>query len=145
GSRNRRLVGEGVDALAKQLGFRTVDGFAERVVYREFFPRGLTALDNLNEDTLGLRPNSSHLTARDEVKILIDALRLPIDERGKRRAAARAEWIAATGKPLATSDPLADRIRCAALPLNSLYRSNANSRRRGRPPAFALGGQKIAS
>ncbi|HEV2625747.1 MAG TPA: division plane positioning ATPase MipZ, partial [Xanthobacteraceae bacterium] len=108
GSRNRRLVGEGVDALAKQLGFRTVDGFAERVVYREFFPRGLTALDDLNEDTLGLRPNSSHLTARDEVKVLIDALRLPIDERGKRRAAARAEWIAATGKPLDTYDLLAD-------------------------------------
>src|SRR6201987_3331024 len=59
GSRNRRLVGEGVDGLAKQLGFRTVDGFAERVVYREFFPRGLTALDDLNEDTLGLRPTSS--------------------------------------------------------------------------------------
>ncbi|HEV2626436.1 MAG TPA: division plane positioning ATPase MipZ, partial [Xanthobacteraceae bacterium] len=108
GSRNRRLVGEGVDALSKQLGFRTVNGFAERVVYREFFPRGLTALDDLNEDTLGLRPNSSHLTARDEVKVLIDALRLPIDERGKRRAAARAEWVAATGKPLDTYDLLAD-------------------------------------
>jgi chromosome partitioning protein len=108
GSRNRRLVGEGVDALSKQLGFRTVDGFAERVVYREFFPRGLTALDDLNEDTLGLRPNSSHLTARDEVRVLIDALRLPIDERGKRRAAARAEWIAAAEKPLDTYDLLAD-------------------------------------
>ncbi|MGA7790675.1 MAG: division plane positioning ATPase MipZ, partial [Xanthobacteraceae bacterium] len=41
GSRNRRLVGEGVEGLAKQLGFRPIDGFAERVVYREFFPRGL--------------------------------------------------------------------------------------------------------
>jgi chromosome partitioning protein len=108
GSRNKRLVGEGVDGLAKQLGFRAIDGFAERVVYREFFPRGLTALDHLNEDTLGLRPNTSHATARDEVKILIDALRLPIDERGKRRAAARAEWIAAAGKPLETHDLLAD-------------------------------------
>jgi chromosome partitioning protein len=108
GSRNRRLVGEGVDSLAKQLGFRTVDGFAERVVYREFFPRGLTALDDLNEDTLGLRPTSSHVTARDEIKILIDSLRLPIDERGKRRAAARAEWIAAAAKPLDTHDLLAD-------------------------------------
>jgi len=108
GSRNRRLVGEGVDGLAKQLGFRTVDGFAERVVYREFFPRGLTALDDLNEDTLGLRPTSSHVTARDEVKILIDSLRLPIDERGKRRAAARAEWIAAAAKPLDSYDLLAD-------------------------------------
>src|SRR6202034_1157594 len=47
GSRNRRLVGEGVHELAKQLGFRSADGFAERVVYREFFPRGLTALDEI--------------------------------------------------------------------------------------------------
>ncbi|MFZ0609835.1 MAG: division plane positioning ATPase MipZ [Xanthobacteraceae bacterium] len=108
GSRNGRLVGQGVDGLAKQLGFRAIDGFAERVVYREFFPRGLTALDDLNEDTLGLRPNTSHVTARDEVKALIDALRLPIDERGRRRAAARAEWIAAAGKPLETHDLLAD-------------------------------------
>ncbi len=108
GSRNRRLVGEGVEGLAKQLGFRAIDGFAERVVYREFFPRGLTALDDMTEDTLGTRPSTSHVTARDEVKMLIDALRLPIDERGKRRAAARAEWIAAAGKPLETHDLLAD-------------------------------------
>ncbi len=108
GSRNRRLVGEGVDALARQLGFRAIDGFAERVVYREFFPRGLTALDDINEDTLGQRPSASHVTARDEVKMLIDALKLPIDERGRRRAAARAEWIAAAGKPLEIHDLLAD-------------------------------------
>ncbi len=108
GSRNKRLVGQGVDELGKQLGFRAVDGFAERVVYREFFPRGLTALDELNEDTLGSRPNLSHVTARDEVKNLIQTLKLPIDERGKRRAAARAEWIAAAEKPLETYDLLAD-------------------------------------
>ena len=107
-SRNKRLVGEGVEGLAKQLGFRAIDGFAERVVYREFFPRGLTALDDLTEDTLGARPSTSHATARDEVKLLIEALRLPIDERGKRRAAARAEWIAAAAKPLETYDLLAD-------------------------------------
>ena len=65
GSRNRRLVGEGVEGLAKQLGFRGVDGFAERVVYREFFPRGLTALDDLAEDTLGLRPTN---LARDRAR-----------------------------------------------------------------------------
>jgi len=108
GSRNRRLVGEGVETLARQLGFRAVDGFAERVVYREFFPRGLTALDDLNEDTLGLRPNISHVTARDEVKVIIDALSLPIDERGKRRAAARAEWVAAAERPPENYDLLAD-------------------------------------
>ena len=53
----------------KQLlvGFRSIDGFAERVVYREFFPRGLTALDDLNEATLGTRPSLGHVTAREEV------------------------------------------------------------------------------
>jgi chromosome partitioning protein len=106
-SRNKRLVGAGVDALGRQLGFRVIDGFAERVVYREFFPRGLTALDQIDESTLGQKPNSSHGTARDEVKILIDALKLPIDERGKRRAAARAEWAATAEKPLDTHGLLA--------------------------------------
>ncbi|MGH6671817.1 MAG: division plane positioning ATPase MipZ [Stellaceae bacterium] len=108
GSRNKRLVGEGVDELGKQLGFRAADGFAERLIYREFFPRGLTALDELNENTLGQRPSFSHVTARDEVKALIDVLKLPIDPRGKRRAAARAEWVASADKPLETHDLLAD-------------------------------------
>jgi len=106
GSRNKRLVGEGVDELSGQLGFRTADGFSERMVYREFFPRGLTALDALTEDTLGQRPNFSHVTARDEVKALVDALKLPLDARGKRRAAARAEWIASANRPLETYDLL---------------------------------------
>jgi chromosome partitioning protein len=100
GSRNKRLVGAGVEALSRQLGFRAVDGFAERVVYREYFPRGLTALDEVDDSMLGQR--SSHVTARDEVRNLIVALKLPIDERGKRRAAARAEWAASSDKPLDT-------------------------------------------
>jgi chromosome partitioning protein len=47
GSRNKRLVGEGLQELSLRLGFRAVDGFAERVIFRELYPRGLTALDNL--------------------------------------------------------------------------------------------------
>jgi chromosome partitioning protein len=108
GSRNKRLVGEGVDQLGRQLGFRAADGFSERVIYREFFPRGLTALDELNEDTLGQRPSLSHVTARDEVQALIEGLKLPVDARGKRRAAARAEWIATADKPLETHGILAE-------------------------------------
>jgi chromosome partitioning protein len=108
GSRNKRLVGAGVEALSRQLGFRAVDGFAERVVYREYFPRGLTALDEMEETPLGPRSVPSHLTARDEVKLLIEALKLPMDERGKRRAAARAEWAASADKPLDTHGFLAD-------------------------------------
>ena len=35
-----------------------------RVIFREFYPRGLTALDKLDEGTLGTRPSMSHVTAR---------------------------------------------------------------------------------
>jgi chromosome partitioning protein len=108
GSRNKRLVGEGLHELAMRLGFRCLEGLAERLVYREFFPRGLTALDNLDETTLGARPSLSHITARAEVMSLIEALKLPIDPRGQRRAAARAEWFAAQGKPLDVHDIIED-------------------------------------
>jgi chromosome partitioning protein len=104
GSRNKRLMGEGLSQLSKRMGFRCVDGFAERVVYREFFPRGLTALDDLDETTLGMRPNMSHLTAREEVVALLNALHLPLSENGKRRAAARAEWYSVMDQPLQVHD-----------------------------------------
>src|SRR5438132_1405664 len=63
-SRNKRAIAESLSELGLQLGFRVADGFAERLIYREFFPRGLTALDNLDEMMLGTRPNVSHVTAR---------------------------------------------------------------------------------
>jgi chromosome partitioning protein len=108
GSRNKRLVGEGLRELSARLGFRFVDGLAERVVYREFFPRGLTALDQIDEATLGTRPSMSHVTAREEVQGLLAALRLPVDERSRHRVAMREEWFANANTPLDVSDILAD-------------------------------------
>jgi chromosome partitioning protein len=104
GSRNKKLVGDGLIELSKRMGFRTAEGIAERVVYREFFPRGLTALDDLDEATLGMRPSLSHLSAREEVIALLNALRLPLCENGKRRAAARAEWQSVMDQPLQVHD-----------------------------------------
>jgi chromosome partitioning protein len=40
--------------------------------------------------------------------LFIEALKLPMGERGKRRAAARAEWVASADKPLDTHGFLAD-------------------------------------
>ena len=116
GSRNKKLVGECLDRLGLRLGFRATEGFSERVVFREFFPHGLTALDTLDEATSGIRPNLSHLTARQEVRALIEALKLPIDEKGRRRAAARAEWLASQDKPLEIDDLLdGDPVRDTAI------------------------------
>jgi chromosome partitioning protein len=75
-TRNRRLVGAGLDELSRRLGFRCVEGLAERVAFREFFLRGLTALDRFDEATLGKRPTMSHMTARMEVEALLEAMRL---------------------------------------------------------------------
>ena len=104
GSRNKQLVADSLNDLSFRLGFRAIDGFAERVVYREFFPRGLTALDDLDETTLGTRPSMGHVTAREEVTSLLRQLKLPLDERGRRRAANRAEWFNQVDKPLEVHD-----------------------------------------
>src|SRR5580704_1554402 len=106
GSRNKQLVADGLKELSFRLGFRSIDGFAERVVYREFFPRGLTALDDIDETTLGTKPNLGHVTAREEVTTLLRQLKLPLDERGRRRAANRVEWFNQVDKPLEVHDIL---------------------------------------
>ena len=73
-SRNKRLVDNALHELSQRLGFRYVEGLAERVIFREFYPRGLTAADALDESTLGTRPTMSHVTAQLEVQALIATL-----------------------------------------------------------------------
>src|SRR5438105_13279570 len=94
----RQQIATVVDELATRIGFRTAEGLAERVIYREFFPHGLTALDALDEN-LGGTPGLSHVAARQEVIKLVDTLKLRLDERGHQRAAAHAEWIAVQATP----------------------------------------------
>ena len=57
--------------LATRLGFRRPTASPSALIYREFFPRGLTALDDLDEETLGTRPSLAHVTAREEVMNLL--------------------------------------------------------------------------
>ncbi len=70
-TRSGRQVAQVLDQMAEQAGFRTVSGLLERVVYREFFPIGLTAFDPLQEALLGTKPNISHLMARQEVRDVV--------------------------------------------------------------------------
>jgi chromosome partitioning protein len=84
-----------LEELASEAGFRTATGLQERPVYRDFFPRGLTALDAVCDLVPAIDPDPSHSDAGLEVQALLEALKLPIDDRGRRRAAARAEWSSA--------------------------------------------------
>jgi len=72
---NKRKVGEALDELSRRIGFRTAPGFSERVIFRELFPRGLTLLDlrDVGVDQL----NISNIAARQELRDLLNALRLP--------------------------------------------------------------------
>jgi chromosome partitioning protein len=107
-SRNMHRIARGLGDLAARLGFRIADPVGDRVIYREFFPRGITALDKLDEKTLGARPMRSHAMARKELMSFLETLKLPIDERAQLRAAARAEWNAVRDKPLDVCDMIGD-------------------------------------
>jgi chromosome partitioning protein len=104
GSRKDGLVSEGLEQLAARLGFRCIEGFAERVIYRELFPRGLTALDAVEDSKPDTAVGLPHASVQQEVLRLIDGLKLPLNENGRRRSAARQEWFAAQGSPLEVHD-----------------------------------------
>jgi chromosome partitioning protein len=76
-TRNRRNMETGLEQLGARIGFRIVASISDRVVFRELFPLGLTALDTLNQKLLGGEPTLSHLSARDEIRSLIAGLNLP--------------------------------------------------------------------
>lgn len=72
---NKRKVGTALANLSKRIGFRVAPGFAERVIFRELFPRGLTLLDLKDIGTAQL--SMSNIAARQELRDLITALSLP--------------------------------------------------------------------
>ncbi len=72
---NKRKVGEALADLSRRIGFRVAPGFAERVIYRELFPRGLTLLDLKETGVEAL--TLSNIAARQELRDLIASLNLP--------------------------------------------------------------------
>lgn len=103
-SRNERRIDSCLRDLTMQMGFRLADGISERVVFREFFPLGLTALDDFEEHVLRSPPTLSHLAARQEIRQLVQALRLPMDEVGRRRSEARRRYAETLSRPIAMPD-----------------------------------------
>jgi chromosome partitioning protein len=76
GTRNKRDIEQALERLAQRVGFRLAPGFGERVILRELFLKGLTLLD-LRERGTGGGLTMSHVAARQEVRGLLQALRLP--------------------------------------------------------------------
>ncbi len=72
---NKKKVGAALEELSRRIGFRVLNGFSERVIFRELFPRGLTLLDL--KDTGVDQLNLSNIAARQELRDLIAGLRFP--------------------------------------------------------------------
>ena len=75
-ARNKRDMGEVIEALSRRIGFRVAAGLSERVIYKELFLNGLTLLD-LGRGGKGPSLTLSHVAARQEVRDLVAALNLP--------------------------------------------------------------------
>ena len=72
---NKKKVGAALEELSRRIGFRVLNGFSERVIFRELFPRGLTLLDL--KDTGVDQLNLSNIAARQELRDLMTGLRFP--------------------------------------------------------------------
>jgi chromosome partitioning protein len=72
-AKNKEEMQKALDSLAKRVGFKTAQGFGERVIFRELFLKGLTVLDL--EDA-GIPMNISHIGARQELRRLLESLGL---------------------------------------------------------------------
>lgn len=73
-SNNRKNVNTILEALSRRIGFRLSNGFCERVIFKELFISGLTLLDL---EAQGIDLNISHVAARQELRELINFMKLP--------------------------------------------------------------------
>jgi chromosome partitioning protein len=73
--RNRKRVDERVKALSRRVGFRTLHGLRDRVIYRELFPFGLTVAD-LGPGVRPIPIAISHVAARQELRAMMSELGL---------------------------------------------------------------------
>jgi chromosome partitioning protein len=73
-ARNKEQMEGIIGLLAKRIGFRYVAGFGERVIFRELFLSGLTVLD-IEDSKMSM--TLSHVSARQELRNLIEMIQLP--------------------------------------------------------------------
>ena len=90
-ARNKRFMTKVTEELARRIGFRVAPGFSERVIFREMFLQGLTVLDVLEMDGGG-KLSISHVAARQEVRSLLQVLKIPeVDRRVEKLRVGEAE------------------------------------------------------
>jgi|SRR5579872_4848364 chromosome partitioning protein len=77
-SNNAKQIAISIARLGADLQFRVVEGLHDRVIFRELFPIGLTALDAIEAGADSRALSASQQAARREIESLLEALRLPV-------------------------------------------------------------------
>ena len=72
---NKRKIGEALQQLSARIGFRTIAGLSDRVVFKELFPKGLTITDP--QEATQLASSMSNIAAKQELRDLMHELNLP--------------------------------------------------------------------
>lgn len=88
-AQNRRRMAKILAELSGSLGFREGPGLRERVIYRELFLSGLTLLDLPRKDA-HLKFSMSHVTARQELRQLLEAVQATLTVHGNAPAGPKA-------------------------------------------------------
>lgn len=109
-SNNARQIATSLSRLAPELLFRTAEGLHDRVIFRELFPIGLTALDGIEAATRTGALTASQLAARQEIAALVDQLQLPVRQPDRSHRDARHLWFE---RIATTYEALAARTRTA--------------------------------
>jgi chromosome partitioning protein len=91
-SNNAKQIAVSIGRLSRDLGFRVADGLHDRVIFRELFPIGLTALDPIEEAAIHGALTASQISARREIEDLVKALALPTRSAGIEHMESRRLW-----------------------------------------------------
>jgi chromosome partitioning protein len=89
---NAKQIAISIAKLGAELRFRVADGLHDRVIFRELFPIGLTALDPIEQSSQKGALTSSQQGARQEIEGLVKALQLPVRSPGVEHLDSRRLW-----------------------------------------------------
>lgn len=77
-AQNKKNIEDLLKQLERRFAFTFMNGFSERVIYRELFLKGLTLMDL--DKVPGMKMSMSNLSARQEVRALVNSLGITVDE-----------------------------------------------------------------
>ncbi len=92
-SNNAKQIAISLSRMAIELQLRPMEGLHDRVIFRELFPIGLTALDPIEEAARNGTLSQSQLSARKEIETLVSSLQLPERSAGMAHLQSRHIWF----------------------------------------------------